>query len=62
MGGDTDTVAAVTGAAAGAVHGVAAIPDRWLAPLHVPLPGSGDEVLRVPELAAMARELARPST
>lgn len=40
-GGDTDTVAAVTGGLAGAVHGSGAIPSRWTEPLHVPLPGYG---------------------
>jgi ADP-ribosyl-[dinitrogen reductase] hydrolase len=34
LGGDTDTVACVTGALAGAVHGVEAIPSRWTASLH----------------------------
>ena len=29
LGGDTDTVAAVTGGLAGAVHGVHDIPERW---------------------------------
>lgn len=42
VGGDTDTVAAVTGALAGAVYGFGAIPPRWTGPLHVPLPGYGD--------------------
>ncbi|KPC61457.1 ADP-ribosylglycohydrolase family protein [Streptomyces chattanoogensis] len=59
LGGDTDTVAAVTGGLAGAVYGAAAIPRTWLRPLHVPLPGSGDTVLRVPELTALADELVR---
>ncbi|AJT68226.1 hypothetical protein T261_6616 [Streptomyces lydicus] len=59
LGGDTDTVAAVTGGLAGAVYGAAAIPQTWLRPLHVPLPGSGDTVLRVPELTALADELVR---
>lgn len=57
VGGDTDTVAAVTGALAGAVYGMGAIPPRWTEPLHVPLPGYGDRVLRTPELAALARRL-----
>ncbi|WP_369208588.1 ADP-ribosylglycohydrolase family protein [Streptomyces sp. PU-14G] len=39
LGGDTDTVAAITGGLAGAYYGVDAIPTRWTAPLHVPLPG-----------------------
>ncbi|MET9430172.1 ADP-ribosylglycohydrolase family protein [Streptomyces sp. NPDC003036] len=58
LGGDTDTVAAVTGALAGAVYGAAAIPARWTSPLHVPLPGHGDRVLRAPELAALAERLS----
>lgn len=59
LGGDTDTVAAVTGALAGAVHGAAAIPDRWTRPLHIPLPGYGDTVLHAGELTALARQLVR---
>ena len=34
LGGDTDTVAAVTGAIAGALYGVQQIPSRWLAYVH----------------------------
>ncbi|WP_083959162.1 ADP-ribosylglycohydrolase family protein [Herbidospora mongoliensis] len=59
LGGDTDTVAAVTGALAGAVHGLSAIPARWTDPLHVPLPGSGGRVLRLPQLLNLAEALAR---
>ncbi|WP_406477121.1 ADP-ribosylglycohydrolase family protein [Streptomyces sp. NBC_01615] len=59
LGGDTDTVAAVTGGLAGAVYGADAIPERWTEPLHVPLPGSGERVLRAPELADFARRLAQ---
>ncbi|MFK0287119.1 ADP-ribosylglycohydrolase family protein [Streptomyces sp. NPDC090499] len=57
LGGDTDTVAAVTGALAGAVHGVGAVPERWTDVLHVPLPGFGDRVLRAADLSALARRL-----
>ncbi|MEV6160908.1 ADP-ribosylglycohydrolase family protein [Streptomyces sp. NPDC052052] len=57
VGGDTDTVAAVTGGLAGAVHGFEAIPTRWCEPLHVPLPGYGDRVLRTPDLLTLARRL-----
>ncbi|MEV6207985.1 ADP-ribosylglycohydrolase family protein [Kitasatospora sp. NPDC051914] len=57
LGGDTDTVAAVTGALAGAVYGLEAIPERWTAPLHVPLPGSGGRVLRLPDLLDLAARL-----
>ena len=35
LGNDADTVGAVTGALAGAVHGEAGIPERWLDPLLV---------------------------
>lgn len=60
VGGDTDTVAAVTGALAGAVYGFGAIPPRWTGPLHVPLPGYGDRVLRTPDLVALAERLDSP--
>ncbi|MFJ8474444.1 ADP-ribosylglycohydrolase family protein [Kitasatospora sp. NPDC094011] len=59
LGGDTDTVAAVTGGLAGARYGLAAIPPRWTEPLHVPLPGSGGRVLRAPDLLRLAERLAR---
>ncbi|MBG0824936.1 ADP-ribosylglycohydrolase family protein [Planomonospora sp. ID91781] len=57
LGGDTDTVAAVTGGLAGAVYGLGAIPSRWTESLHVPLPGSGGRVLRLPDLLDLARRL-----
>ncbi|WP_369169777.1 ADP-ribosylglycohydrolase family protein [Streptomyces sp. R28] len=57
LGGDTDTVAAVTGGLAGAVYGIDAVPERWTAALHVPLPGFGERVLQVGELAELARRL-----
>ncbi|MFG1665369.1 ADP-ribosylglycohydrolase family protein [Streptomyces sp. Y7] len=57
LGGDTDTVAAVTGGLAGAYYGPDAIPDRWTEPLHVPLPGFGGRVLRLGELVGLARRL-----
>ncbi|MEY9863073.1 ADP-ribosylglycohydrolase [Catenulispora sp. GAS73] len=62
LGGDTDTVAAVTGGLAGAVHGLDAIPVRWTEPLHVPVPGWGDRVLRYPELVVMAERLVGAAT
>ncbi|QQS23826.1 MAG: ADP-ribosylglycohydrolase family protein [Actinomycetota bacterium] len=34
LGGDTDTVAAVTGGLAGALYGIASVPERWTMPLH----------------------------
>ncbi|MDQ1011802.1 ADP-ribosyl-[dinitrogen reductase] hydrolase [Streptomyces sp. V4I23] len=58
LGGDTDTVAAVTGALAGAVHGIGAVPARWTRALHVPLPGWGNRVLRLAELTELAGSLA----
>ncbi|MFJ5140241.1 ADP-ribosylglycohydrolase family protein [Streptomyces sp. NPDC088707] len=58
LGGDTDTVAAVTGMLAGAVYGADAIPARWTAPLHVPLPGFGDRVLSADGLRDLATALA----
>ncbi|GAA2443494.1 hypothetical protein GCM10010388_36080 [Streptomyces mauvecolor] len=61
LGGDTDTVAAVTGGLAGACYGLPSIPARWTTPLHVPLPGFGDRVLGAAELDAMARELGAGS-
>jgi ADP-ribosylglycohydrolase len=57
LGGDTDTVAAVTGGLAGAVHGYDPIPSRWTDPLHVPMPGSEGRVLRLPDLVALAERL-----
>ncbi|MFJ6901307.1 ADP-ribosylglycohydrolase family protein [Streptomyces hokutonensis] len=59
LGGDTDTVAAVTGGLAGAVYGSTAIPEHWSAALHVPLPGFGGRVLQAAELGELARRLDR---
>jgi len=36
---------------------MSAIPERWTAALHVPLPGFGGRVLRTPELTPLARRL-----
>lgn len=58
LGGDTDTVAAVTGALAGARYGQGAVPEHWTAPLHVPLPGFGDRVLDADDLRTLAQRLA----
>ncbi|MET9771137.1 ADP-ribosylglycohydrolase family protein [Streptomyces sp. NPDC006415] len=57
VGGDTDTVAAVTGGLAGAVYGIGAVPDRWTETLHVPLPGYGDRRLTAADLHALATRL-----
>ncbi|MFG2336281.1 ADP-ribosylglycohydrolase family protein [Streptomyces yangpuensis] len=58
LGGDTDTVAAVTGALAGARYGQGAVPALWTAALHVPLPGFGERVLDADDLRALAQRLA----
>lgn len=48
----------MTGGLAGAVYGISAVPERWLGALHVPLPGFCGRVLRVGELAELARRLS----
>ncbi|MGW7098052.1 ADP-ribosylglycohydrolase family protein [Streptomyces sp. NPDC054838] len=58
LGGDTDTVAAVTGTLAGACYGQGAVPERWTGPLHVPLPGSGGRVLDADGLRLLGQRLA----
>ena len=58
LGGDTDTVACVTGGLAGAVYGDTAIPARWTEPLHVPLPGT-DQTLRNADLTDLTHRLLR---
>ncbi|WP_327575729.1 ADP-ribosylglycohydrolase family protein [Streptomyces sp. NBC_00145] len=57
LGGDTDTVAAVTGGLAGAHYGLDAIPAHWTQPLHVPLPGFDGRVLRLTDLLHLAHRL-----
>lgn len=57
LGGDTDTVAAVTGTLAGAVHGLGAVPARWTEPLHVPMPGWPGRVLGLADLVDLAVRL-----
>lgn len=57
VGGDTDTVAAVTGGLAGTYYGWDAIPDRWTEPLHVPLPGFDGRVMRPADLIDLAHHL-----
>ncbi|MGW1816960.1 ADP-ribosylglycohydrolase family protein [Streptomyces sp. NPDC002125] len=57
VGGDTDTVAAVTGGLAGAVYGAGAVPERWTRLLHVPLPGYGGRLLRAGDLEVLALRL-----
>ncbi len=57
LGGDTITVAAVTGGLAGAYYGLDIIPTPWTKPLHVPLPGFGNRTLRLPQLLHLAHHL-----
>ncbi|MFF2655182.1 ADP-ribosylglycohydrolase family protein [Streptomyces sp. NPDC058045] len=59
LGGDTDTVAAVTGALSGAVYGAGAIPADWTGPLHLPLPGFGTRILRTADFLTLADGLYR---
>ncbi|MER7195922.1 ADP-ribosylglycohydrolase family protein [Streptomyces flaveolus] len=61
LGGDTDTVAAVTGSLAGAHYGLDAIPPHWTQPLHVPLPGFDQRVLHVADLLRLAHRLDQGS-
>jgi ADP-ribosylglycohydrolase len=58
LGGDTDTVAAVTGGLAGAVYGDTAIPRRWTDPLFIPLPGT-NQTLRKADLVELTHRLLR---
>ena len=58
LGGDTDTVAAVTGGLVGAVHGIARIPMRWTSAVHGALPGFEDQAPgHLGELHLLARRL-----
>jgi ADP-ribosyl-[dinitrogen reductase] hydrolase len=62
LGQDTDTVACVVGAIAGARDGASAIPAGWVRPVHGWLAGPGGTVRHDREtLAAVALELARTS-
>ncbi|MFC5004877.1 ADP-ribosylglycohydrolase family protein [Dactylosporangium cerinum] len=57
LGGDTDTLAAVTGGLAGAVHGVDDIPEQWRRAVFVPVPGFGDRPRTCDDLAELAKRL-----
>ncbi|MFI1657481.1 hypothetical protein ACH4ZU_21580 [Streptomyces sp. NPDC020472] len=48
----------MTGTLTGAVYGPGAVPDRWTALLHVPLPGFGGRVLTAEDLRHLAEALA----
>jgi ADP-ribosyl-[dinitrogen reductase] hydrolase len=58
LGGDTDTVAAVAGGLAGALHGVQNIPSRWTTHLHgrVMTP-EGQRIYRVSDLQLLTSRL-----
>lgn len=58
LGHDTDTVACVTGALAGAVYGATAIPRGWSTNLNGTVPGHGDRVWRTADLERFADELS----
>jgi ADP-ribosylglycohydrolase len=63
LGKDTDTVACVTGAIAGAVHGLDAIPTRWRRVVHGTVDTSvGERRYTVADLERIARELAARGT
>ncbi|GAB7190858.1 hypothetical protein NUM3379_15650 [Kineococcus sp. NUM-3379] len=57
LGGDTDTVACVTGALAGARAGITGIPARWTSVLHGTVPGTDGRVWELPDLHVLARRL-----
>ena len=58
LGGDADTTAAVTGAAAGALYGFTGIPARWIEVLHGEYPLNSDRIWRVDNLIELANRLA----
>jgi len=57
LGGDTDTVAAVTGGLLGAVFGIAGIPMRWTSAVHGTLPGFPTPVTHLGQLHELAAAL-----
>src|SRR5204862_2680344 len=57
LGGDTDTVACVTGGLAGAVYSIGAIPTRWTTYVHGELIGRGDSGFDLAGLQRLARDL-----
>jgi len=72
LGGDTDTVAAITGAMAGAVYGIQGIPVRWTTHVHgyLTLPTGEQKHYRTQDLLDVARcllglgnaHMSRPDT
>jgi ADP-ribosyl-[dinitrogen reductase] hydrolase len=58
LGGDTDTVAAVAGGLAGALHGIQNIPSRWTTYVHGRLmTPEGQRIYRAPELQLLTARL-----
>ena len=57
LGGDTDTVAAVTGGLCGAVFGIVGIPMRWTSAVHGTLPGFDVPVTHLGDLHELAARL-----
>jgi len=57
LGGDTDTVACVTGALAGARAGITGLPIRWTSVVHGRVPGFGPWVWELRDLQLLAVQL-----
>lgn len=57
LGGDTDTVGAVTGALAGARYGIAGIPMRWASDLNGTVPGHDSKRWALQDLHHLAGQL-----
>ncbi|MGI8722740.1 MAG: ADP-ribosylglycohydrolase family protein, partial [Geodermatophilaceae bacterium] len=57
LGGDTDTVAAVTGGLLGAVYGIVGIPMRWTCALNGLVPGYGDRSWDLAGLQRLSEQL-----
>ncbi len=57
LGGDTDTIAAMTGAIAGAFHGLRAVPPRWWQALESGPQGKEKIVKLAEQLCALAQKL-----
>ena len=57
LGGDTDTLACVTGTLAGARAGITGIPIRWTSVVHGRIPGHGEKVWRLADLQQLAAAL-----
>jgi ADP-ribosyl-[dinitrogen reductase] hydrolase len=58
LGDDTDTVAAVAGGLAGAIHGIGAIPSRWTTYVHGHVTDAlGSRTYKLADLIALTRRL-----